>query len=601
MKTCLGLGMSVWLTLMLAATETETTGSQEFSIVGKFSTKSELKVAATVLVSQEVLTDTGVIEAVELSKGKFTDGEVLLSGMVDSPTLVTITVSYDDYDPISTSAVVAPNDDLVFRVIQTEDGTPNRLIFVGNLSLHTDKSKKFTVVGDLNSLEEIVSGTTVSVFGRDSEGSKNYGSVLIAENGTFKIENEVSEPRVGWISVQNDQGYYFSSQTILEPQVSVSIAPDSQGTGLIVRSDGDYHAKLFDSWAKNEKYLALEGAHSSALAKYQKEMAARQKAIEHQSPEESTDGESKGEISAENEGMNTAGDTFEDDTKETIPISALALGIPPDKECTYVDLTKVKPSMRDIVESRAPEHIKLQNEVKQFRYRALESVAQYSDNPIASLLAFELGAFGALSEELHRGLDVLDDLAARLDEDLVARRLSPRRPLLAPVVKFEINNRNLVPGQKAPMFTLPDLEGVDHSLQQTLESNDVVLVEWWASWCGPCIEKFPDLKKLHATYLEAGFQVLSVNVDETYEEWKQETEKHQLPWLNLAEPDGELEDTPVTFSYGVNWYPTGYVVDKTGCILQKNLGIDMLTEFLEEKYGDMPEEVDLESTDASSG
>ncbi|MCY3627148.1 MAG: TlpA disulfide reductase family protein [Gammaproteobacteria bacterium] len=581
MKACLGLVMSVWLTLMLAATETETPGSQEFSITGEFSAESELKADATVLVSQEDLTDTGVIEAVELVSGKFSDGEVLLSGMVDNPTLVTITVSFADYDAISTSAVVAPDDDLVFRVLQAADGTPNRVMFVGNVRLHQNESKKFTVKGDLSALEEIVPGTTVNVTGFDSEGSKNYGSILVADNGTFKVENEVDEPRVVRIRVQNTQGFFYGSQTILEPQVSISLVPDSKGSSLITHSDSHYHATLIESWAKSKEYLALEDAHQIASEKYEVEMAASSETTDQWKQEGGNESETNEDTSTDNDELDNAQEFLGDKTKETIPILALSLSIPPAKECEHVDLTQVKAGQEDLFEWTLPEHIKIQKEMARFRYSALEEIAQHSKDPIESLLALELGAFAYFSDDFYRVLDVIAELAARLDDDLSERRLLPMKSGLAPIVQDELINRNLVPGQKAPTFTLSDLEGVDHSLQQTLETNDVVLVEWWASWCGPCIEKFPKLKKLHASYDQAGFQVITINVDDSFDDWKQESEKHQLPWLDLGEGG---ESGPVTKSYGILRYPMGYVIDKKGCVVQKDLGIDMLNEFLVKKY-----------------
>ena len=117
------------LASMLAATETETTGENKFSITGGFISENVSDISATVLVSQEVLTESGLIEAVELAKGEFMDGEVLLSGTIDSPTFATITVTFDEYDALSIAAVIATDDDLLFRVLQADDGTPNQLMF----------------------------------------------------------------------------------------------------------------------------------------------------------------------------------------------------------------------------------------------------------------------------------------------------------------------------------------------------------------------------------------------------------------------------------------------------------------------------------------
>ena len=337
MKTCFGIMLSMSLASMLAVTEMDTLEAKEFSITGEFMSESVSDINATVLVSKEVLNETGVIEAVELAKGEFVDGEVLLSGTIDSPTLATITVTFADYDALSIAAVIAPDDDLLFRVLQAEDGTPSQLMFVGTMRLNKYESKIFTVVGDLSSLEEIVQGTRVSIVGRDGEGSKNYGSVLVAEDGTFKIENELDEPRVVWIRVQNSEGFFSQSRTILEPQVTISLVPKSQESGLITRSDGDFHAALVESWAKSEEYLALDEARCVASEEYQQKMASSQE---------------------------TAGpQVLEDEIEDTIPILALSHGIPPTEECAHVDLTEVKIGQEDYFEATLPRHIKIQKEM----------------------------------------------------------------------------------------------------------------------------------------------------------------------------------------------------------------------------------------------
>ncbi len=602
MKTCFGLMLSMSLASMLAATETETLGTNEFLITGEFSSENTSDVNATALVSQEVLAESGSIEAVELAKGEFVDGEVLLSGTIDSPTLVTVSVTFNDTDPISISVVLSPDDKLLFRVLQADDGTPKQLMFVGNVCFTENEAKKFTVTGDLSSLYAGRVEATVKLigFGDGMVGTKHYGSVLVAENGTFAIENEIDEPCLLWIltDVKIKWGLSFVSETILEPQVSISLAPDTQARQIVVHSNGDYHSSLIDSWVKSEEYLALDDAYLGAFKEYIEEKAARREAAEPQMQEERNESGSKAETTTNNDSLDSSQDYLAGENEETSEILTLSLGIPPIKECEHVDLTQVKPGVMDYVESTYPEYFKLQREMTQFRYRALEKIASTSDDPIEALLAVELGAFRLHSDQKFRALEVMAKLAPRLDDDVAFRRLTPLRSQIEPVVQLAIANRNLVPGQKAPTFKLPNLEGVEVSLQQALDSNDVVLVEFWASWCESCIARMPDLKKLHASYKEAGFQVLTINKDAHYDVWKQESEKLELPWLDLGE--GE-EEGPVSTSYGIQRYPMGYVVDNKGCIVQKDLGTDMLAEFLDEKLGEIPEEVESESTDPNSG
>lgn len=589
MKTRLGFMLTVWMASMLVATETETLGTNAFSITGEFSSENTSDVNATALVSQDVLTESDSVESNELAKGEFVDGEVLLSGTIDRPTLVTVSVTFNDNDPISISVVLSPDDDLLFRVLQADDGTPKQLMFVGNVRFTENEAKKFTVTGDLSSLYAGRVEATVNLigFGDGMVGTKHYGSVLVAENGTFTIENEIDEPRLLWIltKLKNKRGLSFVSETILEPLVSIFLAPDTQARQIVVHSNGDYHSSLIDSWVKSEEYLALDDAYRGAFKEYVEEKVARREAAEPQMQEERNESGSTAETTRNNDSLDSSQDYLAGENEETSTILALSLGIPPIKECEHVDLTQVKPGEMDYFDSIYPEYFKLRKERKQLRYSTLEEIALNSDDPIEALLAIELGAFRLHSDEKFRALEVMDKLAPRLDDDMALRRLTPLRSQIEPVVKLAIANRNLVPGQKAPTFMLPDLDGVESSLQQALDSNDVVLVEFWASWCETCVARMPELKKLHASYKDAGFQILTINTDAHYEVWKQESEKLKLPWLDLGE--GE-EGVSVSTAFGIQRYPMGYVVDNQGCIVQKDLGTDMLAEFLDEKLGEIP-------------
>ena len=146
------------------------------------------------------------------------------------------------------------------------------------------------------------------------------------------------------------------------------------------------------------------------------------------------------------------------------------------------------------------------------------------------------------------------------------------------------NDKQLVPGQKASNFTLEDLQGNEVSLSDTLMKNDTVLVDFWKISCGPCIASFPKLKELRAKYKQQGFEIVSVSMDPIREDWMHGSEEHDLPWINL----GELEswDGKVATEYGVRFIPKSYLIDKDGCLLQKDLPTDSIEKVLISRYGE---------------
>ena len=146
------------------------------------------------------------------------------------------------------------------------------------------------------------------------------------------------------------------------------------------------------------------------------------------------------------------------------------------------------------------------------------------------------------------------------------------------------NDKKLIPGQRVPDFTLVNLDGEEMSLSEILEDNDTVLIDFWASWCGPCVASFPKLKALRAAYGQDGFEIVAISIDRTQEDWSTGSDQHKIPWINL----GELEswDGEVATMYGVHFIPKSYLIDSESCILQKDLPIDLLEEVIVSQFGD---------------
>jgi len=114
----------------------------------------------------------------------------------------------------------------------------------------------------------------------------------------------------------------------------------------------------------------------------------------------------------------------------------------------------------------------------------------------------------------------------------------------------------------APDFTLTAIDGKTHTLKDYL--GDVVVLDFWATWCGPCKMEIPHLKELHARYKEKGLTVIGVSLDQ---QGKQVVapfvEKHQIPFVSL------LGNAEVVKAYGnVRSIPTTFLIDRKG-IVQK--------------------------------
>ena len=137
-------------------------------------------------------------------------------------------------------------------------------------------------------------------------------------------------------------------------------------------------------------------------------------------------------------------------------------------------------------------------------------------------------------------------------------------------------------GTEVRDFEAETLDGEIVSVSGAREGKDVILLEFWASWCGPCRVEIPHMKAAYARYAPFGFEILSFTVDDLREDWAEASEEEDLPWINAGMGIGH----PATEAYGVTGVPANFLVDApSGRILARNLRGRKLDEALAERLG----------------
>lgn len=121
--------------------------------------------------------------------------------------------------------------------------------------------------------------------------------------------------------------------------------------------------------------------------------------------------------------------------------------------------------------------------------------------------------------------------------------------------------------KQAPEINLPDLKGQQVSLSSF--KGKYVLVDFWASWCGPCRAENPNVVAAYNKYKDKNFTIVGVSLDQDKAAWQQAIQKDSLTWTHIS--DLKQWESPVVPAYGIEGIPFNVLLDPTGKIIASGL------------------------------
>ena len=187
---------------------------------------------------------------------------------------------------------------------------------------------------------------------------------------------------------------------------------------------------------------------------------------------------------------------------------------------------------------------------------------------------------------------------AFLHEDQVMTLISKmpasmrKRPLIKDIEAYIRDNKMELGGTEydmdddvavMPDFSAPDLNGKMVSAMDVIKQNELTIIDFWASWCGPCMQEMPHMVQLYELYHSKGLGILGVSLDTDAEKWKNAVKLTGATWTHISELKKNSE---IARMFGIEAIPFTLIVDKEGNVLAGGLTGTELEDFIHKELGE---------------
>lgn len=140
------------------------------------------------------------------------------------------------------------------------------------------------------------------------------------------------------------------------------------------------------------------------------------------------------------------------------------------------------------------------------------------------------------------------------------------------------NSAKTEEGSTIEDFTMPSIGGSPMSVMSEVKKNRITILDFWASWCGPCRQETPFMIDLYKRYKDKGLGIVGISLDEDEDAWKQATAQLGIPWSQMSDLNGW--ENMAARMFNINSIPHTIVLDQQGNILRRGLRGHELEDFI---------------------
>lgn len=179
------------------------------------------------------------------------------------------------------------------------------------------------------------------------------------------------------------------------------------------------------------------------------------------------------------------------------------------------------------------------------------------------------------------------NLAYSMDYEQLKQLCSPsnaffNHPVMEVPKQLLANMEKHAIGNQFTDMTIPDMNGKERKLSEWIGKGKYVMIDFWASWCGPCRQEMPNVVENYKKYHAKGFEIIGISFDRSAEPWKKAVEQMGMTWPQLS--DLGYWQSAAAGVYGINSIPASILFDGEGKIIATNLRGEKLGEKLQELY-----------------